>query len=289
MCGQVTRQSARLGIMVYTVVALVSVLAVSALLHALDLSMGGGVGGALILLVMWVPAFARLIATRTVDREWQPQFPLRRWGQPRAAPMLVPLVTVAAIYLGAYALASLLGVPRDAPVWQGGAVFINVAVNLPLLAGFGGLGAIGEEIGWRGYLQPRLDQLEVQASLLWVIVIETLFHIPVILLGGYLAGGSTAATIALFFALKLGATPVWTWATYRWRTIWMAAWFHAMHNALSQVLVPKALGAGDPRILGEAGVLPVALYLLAAAAIFGITRARSQRWGEFARRSMNQS
>jgi hypothetical protein len=54
-----------------------------------------------------------------------------------------------------------------------------------------------------------------------------------------------------------------------WRTVWMAVWFHALHNAVSQVLVPKALGAGDARILSEAGVLPVALYLATAGAVFG--------------------
>jgi membrane protease YdiL (CAAX protease family) len=143
-------------------------------------------------------------------------------------------------------------------------VAVNIAVNLPLLAVIGLAGGLGEELGWRGYLQPRLDQLRVRGAMLWVIVLETLFHIPIILLAGYLAGGSALTAVALFFGLKLGATPVWTWATYRWRTIWIAASFHALHNAISQVLAPKTFGAGDPRIVGESGVLPVAMYLLAA-------------------------
>ncbi len=89
-------------------------------------------------------------------------------------------------------------------------------------------------------------------------------------------------SVALFVGLKLGATPVWTWATYRCRTIWIAAWFHAFHNAVSQVLVPKALGAGDPRILGESGVIPIAFYLLAAVTILVMLRSRSERWRDFA-------
>ena len=172
--------------------------------------------------------------------------------------------------------------PRERPVWQGAASVVNIAVNLPLLAAIDVVGGLGEEIGWRGYLQPRLDQLRVPGSLLWVIAFESLFHLPLIVLAGYLVDRTWVTSVALFVGLKLGATPVWTWATYRYRTIWIAAWFHAFHNAVSQVLVPKALGAGDPRILGESGVLPIAFYLLAAAMILVILRSRTGRWRDFA-------
>jgi len=271
-----------LGILVFVAVALSGVTAVAVLLHAFDLSVGDRRAGALIMAAMWMPALARFAATRTVDREWSPPFPLRRWGRPGAAVVLVPLAIVATIYLGAYGIASLFGIPRERPLWQGAAILVNIAVNLPLLAVIDVLGGLGEEIGWRGYLQPRLDQLRVSGSLFWVVALESLFHLPLIVLAGYLGERTWATAVALFVGLKLGATPVWTWATYRWRTIWIAAWFHAFHNAVSQVLVPKALGAGDPRILGESGVVPVACYLLAAAAILVVLRSRSERWRDFA-------
>jgi membrane protease YdiL (CAAX protease family) len=270
-------QNGRRGVRVYAMVVLAGSLALSTLLHSMGLSVGGRGSGALIFMAMWMPSLARLIATRTVDRGWRPPFPLRRWGRHWWAVLLVPLATVFAIYVGAYTLASVVNVPRAAPVWRGASLVLNVAVNLPLLAIAGVFGGLGEELGWRGYLQPRLDQLGVPAALFRVIALETAFHVPLILLAGYTAGESRAMSIALFFGLKLGATPVWTWATYRWRTIWMAVWFHAFHNALSQVLVPKSMGTGDPRILGESGVLPIALYLLVAGAMFGVAKMRELR------------
>jgi membrane protease YdiL (CAAX protease family) len=165
---------------------------------------------------------------------------------------------------------------RETPVWHGGAILLNLAVNLPLLAAIVLVGGLGEVIGWRGYLQPRLDRLQVPCSLLWVIALECLFHLPLIVLAGYVQSERWTTSAVLFFGLKLGATPLWTWATNRWRTIWMAAWFHAFHNAVSQVLLPKMLGAGPPLILGESGMLPVAAYLLATMAMLAVLLWRGQ-------------
>jgi membrane protease YdiL (CAAX protease family) len=270
------------GVLVYAAVAIVGATVLSALHRTLNLSAGDRLAGAFILAAMWIPSLARLVALHTVDRGWHPPFPLRRWGRPRIAVVLMPLAMVSAIYLLAYALARSLGVATERPVWHGVSAVINIAINLPLLAAIGVAGGLGEELGWRGYLQPRLDQLGVRMSLLWVIVLETLFHVPLIMLGGYLKGGAWATSVILFFGLKLGATPIWTWLTYRWRSIWVAAWLHAFHNAVAQVLMPKTLGAGDMRVLSESGILPVAVYLTVAGVIFAISRLRGQRWCDLA-------
>ena len=271
------------GVQTYVVVVLVGTTIIAVFMHALHVSVGDIRSHGFILAAMWMPGFARLVATRTVDRGWHSPFPLRRWGQPAWIVVALPLASVTAIYLGAYLLASLTGVVRSSPTWPEGRLLANIVVNLPLLTTIGIVGAVGEEIGWRGYLQPRLDDLKVPYSLLWTIVVETLFHFPLILLAGYLGAKNFLATLALFFTLGLGLTPLWTWATYQWRTVWMAVLFHTFHNAVSQVIVPKALGEGDPLILGESGVFPVIAYLAAGLIVFVILRRRGQTWRPFAR------
>lgn len=281
-----TPRSGLRGPLIYAAVVLAGTTLVAAMMNARHVAVGEPRAQGFILAAMWMPALARFVATRTVDRDWPSPFPLRRWGSPAFVVVILPLFTVTAIYLGAYALASLAGVPRSAPAWRGGRVVANVLINLPLLSVIGVVGAVGEELGWRGYLQPRLDQLNVRYSLGWMIALETLFHLPLIVLAGYLGATSLGASIALFLALGVGLTPVWTWATYQWRTVWMAVLFHTFHNAVSQVLVPKALGEGNPLLLGESGVFPVACYLLAAAVVLAIFRRRRQTWGEFAQVSI---
>lgn len=256
-----------------------TVLAAAMKLAGLELAGAGGVG---VLAAMWIPALARAIAVRTVDREFTAPFPIRRRGRSRAAVVLLPLVSVVSIYLLAYGASALFGIARTPPVWQGaGRVAANVAVNLLFGSAIGLLGGMGEELGWRGYLQPRLDQLGVPYSLLVTSLVETAYHLPFILWIGYLESSSAVATVALFFGLALGVTPVWTFATYTTRSIWTAAWFHALHNVFSQTIVPRTLGAGDELMLGESGIFPVATYLLAAVIVLLALRLR---WSAFAAR-----
>jgi len=271
------------GVQTYVVVVLVGTTIIAVVMHALHVSVGEVRSQGFILAAMWMPGFARLVATRTVDRGWHSPFPLRRWGHPAWIVVILPLASVTAIYLGAYLLAALAGVERFSPAWSRGRLVANILVNLPLLSAIGIVGALGEEIGWRGYLQPRLDELKVPYSLLWTIVAETLFHFPLILLAGYLGAKNLLVTFALFFTLGLGLTPLWTWATYQWGTIWMAVLFHTFHNAVSQVIIPKALGEGDPLVLGESGVFPVIAYLTAGLIVFVIVRRRGRTWQLFAR------
>ena len=272
------------GVWLYSVIVVAGAAGVAAVMAALHVSVGDAAGTPFVLAAMWMPAAARVVATSTVDRGWRSPFPLSRWGSPAIAILIVPLAIVLAVYVGSYAIAAVFGVPREAPVWQG-RVIANVLVNAPLLAIIGGAGALGEELGWRGYLQPRLDELGVRASLLWVIAVETLYHLPLILFAGYLADGSMVVMLALFPLFGLGWT-VLTWATYRWRTIWMAVAFHTVHNAVSQVLLPKSLGVVSERIIGESGILPSLLYLGAAAIVFGGIWARGETWRSFAARSL---
>ena len=272
--------TAKKGILVYCLAVLLLMLAVVMIMRLAGIELGSGIGPVIIIAAMWVPALARIIAVRTVDRGWKAPLPLRRWGSPRAAVILVPLGFVLGIYAAAYALAWIFGAEQEAPVWSGaGSIAVNVAMNFIVGTLLGVIGAMGEELGWRGYMQPRLDQAGVRGSLLIVIVVETLFHIPIIVLAGYLGGDSAAVTIALFFGLKLGATPLWTWCTYRFGSIWLAAWFHSIHNTLSQGIFPKVFGAGSEQVLGESGVLPVAIYIVVAVTVFLASHRCGTSWG----------
>ena len=147
----------------------------------------------------------------------------------------------------------------------------------------GTLSALGEELGWRGYLQPRLDDLGARQSLLIVIGLEIVWHIPIILTAGYLVDDSFALTLGLFALLKLVLTPIWTWGTYATASVWTAALFHSLHNTLSQAVYPPLFDASPLDLhTGELGLLPIALY--GAVAVVGglVLRRRGVRFDALA-------
>ena len=258
-------------VIVFFAVSLGFVIAVSLLMYFLKIEVKSGVGGLFITIIMFAPLLGRAVAVRTVDRGWKAPFRLRSWGRPRWFVILAPLLILLAIYGAAYLVGSLAGLATWNPgngKWTGaGQIAVNLALNLPIVAAFLTIGSLGEELGWRGYLQPRLDAAGVKLSLVVVIVLEVIWHVPIFVLADFLLGGSVALTVLLFAGLKIFASPLWAWSVYRSRSIWPAVFFHTFHNEISQWLFPKFFSTSDDGILlGEFGVLPVAAY----AAAFGI-------------------
>ena len=154
----------------------------------------------------------------------------------------------------------------------------NVIVNVVILGVVGTLTAMGEEIGWRGYLQPRLDAAGVRWSVAVVWLCQLAYHAPLIAGAGYVNAGSLPFSLVLFAAADLPLTFLWARESYRARSLWPAVLFHSFHNTISQWLFPKFFAGGEnERLLGEGGLLPVAGYVLLGLVIFGWTR-RGPSW-----------
>jgi membrane protease YdiL (CAAX protease family) len=133
------------------------------------------------------------------------------------------------------------------------------------------IGALGEELGWRSYLQPRLQAAGVSGAGLWVGLLWWTFHLPAVLLLGYPESSMPLATQALFAVSCVADSYFWIWACTREGSVWPAAWFHTFHNISGQGLFPSLMK--DPVIwIGEDGVLPVGGHLLAAAALWAWAR-----------------
>ena len=140
---------------------------------------------------------------------------------------------------------------------------------IPFGALFNSILAFGEEIGWRGWLQPALRPLGVWPSLIATGVIWGLWHTPLILLGHNFQRYDWTGV-----ALMVGGCVAWGmffgWLRLRSGSVWPAVIAHGSLNASAGIVtVLVAAGADiDPILtnpLGPSGWLALGLFVLVLA------------------------
>ena len=150
---------------------------------------------------------------------------------------------------GMTAAGQLPGLPPGIPAYLLG----TLVLVSPLLNGvFNAIPAAGEEIGWRGFLFPRLqERLGTAGAVLAGGVIWGLWHAPVILLGYNYPLHPVLGLLAMcgMCVLVNGAL---AWVSQRSGSVWPAAYGHGIMNALlgSAIMVFARPGATVDTLAG---------------------------------------
>jgi membrane protease YdiL (CAAX protease family) len=132
-----------------------------------------------------------------------------------------------------------------------------------------GLGALGEELGWRAYLLPKLVPYGWRKAALLTGVIWGIWHWPVIAMG-YNYGASypgapwTGMLAMVWFTAMMGVSLAWL--ALNAESVWPAVMGHAALNGWAALHTLLVLGQPDP-LLGPVAVglvssLPFALLAL---------------------------
>ncbi len=120
----------------------------------------------------------------------------------------------------------------------------GAALTAPIL---NALPILGEEFGWRAYLQPKLLPLGERKMYLLVGIIWGAWHWPVIWMGynypGYPLLGSLAM---LWFTFVIGT--FFGWATLRAGSVWPAVIGHGSLNGVANIWLLFMVGKPNPLI-----------------------------------------
>lgn len=238
-----------------------------------------GGGGTYVTALMWCPASAALLTCRILGRDikslgW-------KWGPPRYQVLsyLIPLGYATVAYtivwltgLGGFYNTTFVSAVGDRfglgplPPWVAIALYLFFAGTTGVIRGCAS--ALGEEIGWRGFLVPELaKRTSFTATALISGCIWAMWHYPILIFADYNAGTPTWYSLTCFTVMVIALGFVFTWMRLKSGSLWTGVLLHASHNLFIQAFFdPITADTGRTKyVTGEFGAaLAVTVILLAA-------------------------
>ena len=226
---------------------------------------------------MWAPGLAAILTNHFIDREPTSKLHLNRLGDRWSyllAWLVPPLLVIAAGLLTA-----LLGVGqpdleftaiREAMAQTSGStlpvgmvVGIQMVFALTLAPLFNTIFALGEELGWRGYLLPKLFPLGQGRAILLSGVVWGIWHIPTILQGqNYPNQPILGIFLMIGFCVLFGA--FLSWLYLRTGSPWAPALGHGALNAFAGfplIFMPGVNMALGGTLTSLVGWIPMILFV----------------------------
>ena len=254
-------------------VSLFSSLPYYLIIHTGYIEVGAGLG---IGLLMWCPALAAL-ATCGLFRIEVASLGLHGgpsryvcWGY--VIPLLYNLPVYATTWIllpGSFSFSfadrigpslGFAGSPRTAGFLLGVPLVALVGILMSLAY------ALGEEVGWRGFLLPRLvSRFGFTGGCLLCGCIWAVWHYPIWLYSDYHEGSKDAHALACFTLLVIAFSYMTGWLRLKSNSVWPAAMLHASQNLFTQSIFDQMTSAKARFVTGESGCgLMLAVAITAA-------------------------
>ena len=227
---------------------------------------------------MWSPALAAF-ATKKLFGESIREMP---WGLGPTKYVwlgyLIPIAYAVPVYafvwltrLGGFANAEFVRLTAETFGWMNFPPALTLTLFVLITATLGLVGktsrALGEEIGWRGFLVPELSQvvgftgISLISGAMWAV-----YHFPVLIFADYNAGTPVWFGLGCFTIGVIAESFIYAWLTLRSGSLWPAALLHGSHNLWVQsILTPLTHDSGPTEyIIDEFGFGMVITLVVAA-------------------------
>jgi len=211
----------------------------------------GAGNGMAVMMVMWCPAFAALATCRilridpaTLGWKWRP---VRYVAWSYAIPVLYALpvyLATWALIRGSFAFESFAIPLGEAFGFPTHPRATTLFLAIPCYAIYGVIrstsSALGEEIGWRGFLFPRLvGRVGFTVGCVLTGCIWALWHYPGLLFADYNAGTKPAYALSCFTLMVIADSFIMGWLRLKSGSLWPAAILHASHNLFIQAIFDR--------------------------------------------------
>lgn len=231
------------------------------------------------IVAMWGPGIAAIITTLFVIKEPFGSLALNRLGKFRyylAAWFIPPVLAALAIPLsvlfgwaqydpGMTLLQNMVAqMPANSGMTLEILLIVQLAQGLLLGPAINVFATMGEELGWRGFLLPKLLPLGQWKAILLSGVIWGVWHAPAILQGHNYPGYEIAGVfMMILFCIAIGA--VMSWLYLATKSTWAPAFGHAAVNAWGGLPLIFLVAGFNPlwggTIASLAGILVTGLFI----------------------------
>jgi membrane protease YdiL (CAAX protease family) len=207
-------------------------------------SLGNG-RGMYVLGLMWCPALASMLTLRLNGRsiadlgwKWgETKYQIRSWY----IPLLYASIAYAIVWifhLGAFGNPDFYNSLAKS-MHLGGPPWISIVLGIVLIGTYGLIrsisSALGEEIGWRGFLVPELAKTTSFTTTSLVSgIVWSLWHYPILIYGDYNAGTPTWYGLTCFTVMVIAMSFVFAWMRLKSGSLWTGAILHGSHNLYIQ-------------------------------------------------------
>lgn len=222
---------------------------------------GGGIrsgGGVYTLCLMWCPALAGMLTLRINGRslsdmgwKWKANYQFWSW----LVPILYAVIAYVIIWsfrFGGFGKPEYLNAVANRAHFSG-PHWVALLLGFILIGVYGLIGslssALGEEIGWRGFLVPELSRTfsftttSILSGLVWSV-----WHYPILIYGGYNNGTPTWYDLTCFTVMVVSISFVAAWMRLKSGSLWTGAMLHASHNLYIQaILTPITSDTGKTK------------------------------------------
>lgn len=218
---------------------------------------GGNAAAGMTSILMWCPAVAAFIVKGKFYRKEK----VLGWNGCQIK-YIIAGIFVPIIYLGfSYGLYWIVNKTAFT-----GEIYINSIGLLLLLIPSSLLTAAGEEIGWRGFLLPKLTEIwNVKIAILISGLIWAVWHFPLMIAGLYQTGTSIWYQLPMFTIEIIAMTTIMAYLRLKSKSVRPAIILHASHNYIDQVICAPLTSANKQAyFVGETGLITAFMLIIVA-------------------------
>jgi len=281
-----SRREIRAGILTY----LACTFALSSIFYTLIIRAGhlAAGHGLYVLGLMWCPGTAAILTCLIRRRPLASLGWKWKWRY-QAAAYLIPILYAGAAYSVVWAT-GLGGFPNPAVLdsfskighthvstTRALIVFVLATGTLGMISST--VSALGEEIGWRGFLVPELAKTtSFTKTALISGAIWTAWHVPILVFADYNSGTPVWYGLTCFAVMVMGISFVFAWMRLKSGSLWTGAFLHASHNLFIQaILTPLTIDTGKTKwVIDEFGFALAIAAVVVAIIVWGL-RAQVER------------